>query len=67
MTDSVTNRVVQPPRSVADIPSLVNKFDAEDLLLVDRQQGCSTFSRLNEQALRDGIWRNRHTLSRFSG
>jgi predicted ATPase len=39
---------------------LVNEFDAEDLLVVDRQQGCSTFSRLNERALRE--WLDEYSL-----
>jgi predicted ATPase len=39
---------------------LVNEFDAEDLLVVDRQQGRSIFSRLSEDALRG--WLEEYSL-----
>jgi predicted ATPase len=39
---------------------LVNEFDAEDLLVVDRQQGRSIFSRLNERALSE--WLDEYSL-----
>lgn len=39
---------------------LVNEFDAEDLIVVDRHQGCSTFTRLDEAALKD--WLEEYSL-----
>lgn len=39
---------------------LVNEFDAEDLVVVDKSQGASTFTRLDEVALKD--WLEEYTL-----
>ncbi|NBC48966.1 MAG: AAA family ATPase [Gammaproteobacteria bacterium] len=51
-----TSQLIVSTQSV----ELVNELDAEDLLVVDRQQGCSSFSRLDEQALRE--WLGEYSL-----
>lgn len=48
---SHTHQLIISTQSV----ELVNEFDAEDLIVVDKYQGASTFKRLNEESLKEWL------------
>jgi len=53
---SVRSQVIVSTQSV----NLVNEFEAGDVIVVDREEGASTFRRLDTESLQD--WLDRYSL-----